>query len=267
MKSTTKRLRDLFPKTKRYRSGYLKVSKLHTIHFEECGNPRGKPLVFLHGGPGGGIDPVYRRYFDPKKWRIVLHRPARLRQEHAASRSCARTRPGISWPTSRSCASTSASTAGSCSAGAGAARSSLAYAETHPERCKALVLRGIFLLRRERAPLVLPGGREPALPRRVGALPRADSVARARRHDEGLLQAPHQSRPPRAPAGRARLVDLGGQHEQALLRPGAREEVRRRQVRRRLRAHRGALLRERGVPEAATTSSCATSGRFARSRA
>ena len=73
MKSTTKGLRDLFPKKKPYRSGDLKVSKLHTIHFEEYGNPRGKPLVFLHGGPGGGIEPSYHRYFDPKKWRIVLH--------------------------------------------------------------------------------------------------------------------------------------------------------------------------------------------------
>jgi len=49
-------LRDLFRQTKPYRTGDLKVSKLHTIHFEECGNPRGKPLVFLHGGPGGGIE-------------------------------------------------------------------------------------------------------------------------------------------------------------------------------------------------------------------
>ena len=74
MKSTTKGLRGLFPKTKPYRSGYLKVSKLHTIHFEECGNPRGKPLVFLHGGPGGGTSPGRRRWFDPDRdtrWRIA----------------------------------------------------------------------------------------------------------------------------------------------------------------------------------------------------
>jgi proline iminopeptidase len=73
MKPTTKGLRDLFPKSKPYSSGYLKVSKLHMIHFEEYGNPRGTPLVFLHGGPGGGIEPL------PPLLRSeeVAHRPAR----------------------------------------------------------------------------------------------------------------------------------------------------------------------------------------------
>ena len=62
----------LFRPIKPYREGRLKVSRLHTLHFEECGNPKGKPLIFLHGGPGGGIDPLHRRYFNPRKWRVVL---------------------------------------------------------------------------------------------------------------------------------------------------------------------------------------------------
>jgi hypothetical protein len=70
--TTQQRLVDLFPATLPFRTGKLKVSDLHTLHYEECGNPKGKPVVFLHGGPGGGIDPIYRRYFDPKQWRIVL---------------------------------------------------------------------------------------------------------------------------------------------------------------------------------------------------
>jgi proline iminopeptidase len=109
MKPTTQDLRDLFPKTKPYRSGYLKVSKLHTIHFEEHGNSRGKPLVFLHGGPGGRIEPYYHRYFDPKRWRVVLHNQ-RGCGKSTPSRSSGRTRGGISWRTSRSCASISPST-------------------------------------------------------------------------------------------------------------------------------------------------------------
>ena len=51
---------------------FLKVSKLHTIFVEESGNPEGKPVIFLHGGPGGGSEPIYRQYFDPQRWRIII---------------------------------------------------------------------------------------------------------------------------------------------------------------------------------------------------
>ena len=219
MKSTTKGLRDLFPKTKPYRSGYLKVSKLHTIHFEEYGNPRGKPLVFLHGGPGGGIEPFYHRYFDPKKWRIVLH----------DQRGC-----GKSTPFSELRENTTWHLVADIEklrehlgidqwvvfGGSWGSTLSLAYAQTHPDRCTALVLRGIFLLRRSELLWFYQEGASQIFPdaweRYLAPIP----IARAGRHDEGLLQAAHQHRPPRAPEGRARLVDLGGEHEQALLRPG-----------------------------------------------
>ena len=65
-------MRDLYPPIKPYSQGKLKVSDLHTIHYEESGNPQGKPVIFLHGGPGGGITPMYRQYFDPQRWRIVI---------------------------------------------------------------------------------------------------------------------------------------------------------------------------------------------------
>ncbi|NER00452.1 MAG: alpha/beta fold hydrolase, partial [Cyanothece sp. SIO2G6] len=64
--------RSLYPDITPYATGTLPVSDLHTIYFEQAGNPEGKPVVFLHGGPGGGIESIYRRYFDPHKWRVVL---------------------------------------------------------------------------------------------------------------------------------------------------------------------------------------------------
>src|SRR5215813_9884304 len=69
---TRSNLRDLYPAISPYNSGYLRVSEIHELYFEESGNPKGKPVVFLHGGPGGGTDPKMRRFFDPKRYRIVL---------------------------------------------------------------------------------------------------------------------------------------------------------------------------------------------------
>ena len=62
----------LYPSVKPYRRGFLLVGGRHRIYFEETGNPNGKPAVFLHGGPGAGTEPKMRRFFDPRKYRIVL---------------------------------------------------------------------------------------------------------------------------------------------------------------------------------------------------
>ena len=62
---------SLFPKCEPYNAGVLKAGK-HKIYYEECGNPYGKPAVFLHGGPGGGGSTQVRRFFNPDKYRIVI---------------------------------------------------------------------------------------------------------------------------------------------------------------------------------------------------
>ena len=65
-------LRTLYPAIEPYDTGRLKVSDIHELYYEQCGNPKGKPVVFLHGGPGGGVVPEYRQFFDPAAYRIVL---------------------------------------------------------------------------------------------------------------------------------------------------------------------------------------------------
>ena len=65
-------MRELYPEITPYNSFKHKVSDIHEILVEESGNPEGKPVIFLHGGPGGGIEPVYRQYFNPEKWRIII---------------------------------------------------------------------------------------------------------------------------------------------------------------------------------------------------
>lgn len=75
----------LYPEIEPYRTGTLQVSPVHALYFEEAGNPQGKPVVFLHGGPGAGIGPKHRRFFDPAHYRIILfdQRGAGRSQPHA----------------------------------------------------------------------------------------------------------------------------------------------------------------------------------------
>ena len=96
---------DLFPEISPYASGMLAVDGRHTIYWEQCGNPDGAPVVFLHGGPGAGSAPVHRRFFDPAALPHRAVRPARLRPLACRSASCATTPPAISSPTSSGCAS------------------------------------------------------------------------------------------------------------------------------------------------------------------
>jgi proline iminopeptidase len=139
-------MKDFYPTIEPFKTGELKVSDIHTLYYEQCGNPEGKPVVFLHGGPGGGIDADHRRYFDPKHYHIILFdqrgcgksKPtADLREnttwDLVADIEKIRTHVGVDkWVVF---------------GGSWGSTLALAYAVTHPERVKGLVLRGIFLCR------------------------------------------------------------------------------------------------------------------------
>ena len=137
---------EMFPDIEPYRRGRLKVSALHTLYFEECGNPAGRPLVFLHGGPGGGVDPQHRRYFDPRKWRIVLF------DQRGCGRSTphAELRENTTWDLVADIERLREHLGIErwlVFGGSWGSTLALAYAESHAARVRALVLRGIFLLR------------------------------------------------------------------------------------------------------------------------
>lgn len=139
-------MRTLYEPIEPYEQGSLKVSPLHTLYYELCGKPAGTPVVFLHGGPGGGTIPDHRRFFDPAAYRIVLfdQRGAGRSTPHAALEENTtwdlvadierlRTHLQIDrWVVF---------------GGSWGSTLALAYAETHPDRVRALVLRGIFLCR------------------------------------------------------------------------------------------------------------------------
>src|SRR5579872_2883059 len=138
--------RGLYPPIEPFRHGFLRVSEVHEIYYEECGNPAGKPAIFLHGGPGAGSDKRARQFFDPRHYRIVVF----------DQRGCGRSRPS---------ASLIENTTWHLVAdierlrkhlgierwmvfgGSWGSTLALAYAEANPERVTELVLRGIFMLR------------------------------------------------------------------------------------------------------------------------
>ncbi len=134
----------LYPEIEPYASGRLPLDAVHTMHWEACGNATGVPLVFLHGGPGGGCLPHHRRYYDPSFWNIVLYdqRGAgrstpvaslvdNTTQHLVADLERLREKLGIErWL---------------LFGGSWGSTLALAYAQAHPDRVLGLVLRGIFL--------------------------------------------------------------------------------------------------------------------------
>ena len=137
----------LFPPLQVNRSGMLPVDDRHTLYWEECGNPQGVPVLFLHGGPGGGISPRHRQFFNPEYYRIVLF------DQRGA---------GKSTPLGEYRDNTTQLLISDIEAlramldieqwlvfgGSWGATLALAYGQAHPQRCLGFILRGIFLCTR-----------------------------------------------------------------------------------------------------------------------
>nr|WP_102868325.1 prolyl aminopeptidase [Pseudovibrio exalbescens] len=138
----------MFPAIQPFNSGFLRVSDLHTIYYEESGNPDGKPVVILHGGPGGGSSPAMRRLHDPAHYRIILF------DQRGCGRSTpyAELRENSTWDLVSDIELLREHldiTRWQVFGGSWGSTLSLAYAQTHPHRVSELILRGIFMLRHE----------------------------------------------------------------------------------------------------------------------
>ena len=141
-------LKDLYPEIEPYKTEFLKVSPLHELYIEQCGNPEGQPVVFLHGGPGGGISAKQRRFFDPAHYRIILfdQRGAGKSKPHAELEENStwelvhdiefiRKHLGLrKWIVF---------------GGSWGSTLALAYAVKNPTKIQGLVLRGVFLCRKK----------------------------------------------------------------------------------------------------------------------
>jgi len=150
--------RELFPPIDPYRSGTLHLDSRHTMYWEQSGNPRGIPALFLHGGPGAGATPTHRRFFDPEYWRVVIF------DQRGAGRST---------PLGETIDNSPAHLVADIErlrvalgiekwlvfGGSWGSTLALYYAENYPLRCLGLVLRGIFLCRRDEIDWFLYGVR------------------------------------------------------------------------------------------------------------
>ena len=140
-------LRGLYPPVEPFASGMLDVGDGHSVYWEQCGNPDGKPAVFLHGGPGGGSNADHRRQFDPTRYRVLLF----------DQRGCGRSTPhaeleaNTTWHLVQDIERLREKMGVErwlVFGGSWGSALALAYAERHPERVSELVLRGVFTLRR-----------------------------------------------------------------------------------------------------------------------
>jgi proline iminopeptidase len=204
--------RAFYPEIQPFQRGRLRVSPLHEIYYEQCGNPRGQPAVVLHGGPGGGITPFLRQMHDPSHYRIILfdQRGCGQSTPHAelaenttwdlvADMERLRQHLGIErWQVA---------------GGSWGSTLALAYAETHPERVTGLVVRGIFTVRRSEIEWFYQRGADALFPdvwdTYVAPIPEAE------RHD--LIAAYHRRLTGTDPAAQLACARAWSQWEGATL--------------------------------------------------
>ena len=165
---------DLYPPVEPYLSGLLDVGDGQRIYWEECGNPDGKPAVFLHGGPGGGLIPEFRRLHDPERYRLVLF----------DQRGCGRSTPHVSDPAADLSVNTTWHLVADIErlrtdrgierwqvlGGSWGTALGLAYAQEYPDRVTEMVLRGVFTVRRSELDFYYNGGAGQLFPDRYAAL-------------------------------------------------------------------------------------------------
>ena len=138
---------ELFPPIEPYQSGMLRVDDLHTLYWEQSGNPVGAPVLFLHGGPGAGASPTHRRFFDPAHYRIVVMDQRGAGRSRPLGEIRANTTDLLIADIERLRALLGINR-WHLFGGSWGSTLALAYAQSHPERCVSLALRGIFLMRR-----------------------------------------------------------------------------------------------------------------------
>ncbi|MBE1535642.1 prolyl aminopeptidase [Actinomadura algeriensis] len=178
--------REFYPVVRPYDSGLLDVGDGEEIYWEVCGNPDGKPAVFLHGGPGGGLLPDHRRFFDPSAYRIVLF----------DQRGCGRSRPHAGDPSVSLERNTTPHLVADMErlrtylgierwlvfGGSWGSTLALAYAQAHPGRVTEMVLRGVYLVRpADEAWAFAPGGASQLFPAEWAAF--RDAIPPAERDD------------------------------------------------------------------------------------
>ena len=209
---------DAYPEVEPYDHGMLAVGDGDSVYWEACGNPRGKPAVVVHGGPGSGCSPWFRRLFDPSAYRVVLF----------DQRNCGRSTPHASDPDTDLEANNTANLIADIEllrrhldvdrwlvlGGSWGSTLSLAYAETHPDRVTEMILFGVTTGRHEEFDWVFRGGLALLFPeqweRLRAALPVAD-------RDGDIVEAYHRLLNDADPAARRRAAEAWCTWESATL--------------------------------------------------